>query len=233
MRIGVAAFLLGLVVTVMPAIGQAASLNLNPKPLTPYRTCVITGTPSGTSAVIDSEVRQATPSTNYGTQTTVVVSSRSGQNRRTYVRFNLGGCSPSIPSTATVKLARLRLYVTTLPTVCRSLDIFRVTVSWTETGVTWNSQPFGTATNNPASGSRTDVFGVGTPVGCENRVAGYVTGADVTSDVSAFVAGSATNHGWMIRDDAEDSGTTRTEVFSAKNLNNAAQAPQLVVTWTK
>lgn len=211
--------------------GFSASLNADSENLTAYRTCVVTATPSSTSTVIDSKVQQANATTNYGTLTTFDVSSRSSQNRRTYIKFDLGGCTPSISASDTIRLATLRIYVSTLPAACRTVDIFRVTSSWTEAGLTWNNQPFGTTINNPASGSRTDSFNVGTPVGCENRVAGYVSGADVTSDVAAFAAGSATNHGWMLRDDVENSGTTRTSTYSAKNLGTLAQAPQLIVTY--
>ena len=58
-----------------------------------------------------------------------------------------------------------------------------------------------------------------------------LTGADVSTDVGAFVAGTATNNGWMIRDDTESSATARTVTFSAKDLGTLAQAPQLVVTY--
>ena len=116
--------------------------------------------------------------------------------------------------------------------VCRTLDLFPATVAWTETGITWNNQPFGTALNNPPTVSRTDSFDVGTPVGCENRTNNsYVVGATVTSDVASFVAASSTNFGWMIRDDVEASATTRTETFSAKELGTVAQVPQLVITY--
>jgi hypothetical protein len=128
-------------------------------------------------------------------------------------------------------LATLRLYLTAVPAVCRTLDLFRVAVTWTESGITWNNQPFGTTLNNPATGSRSASLTVGTPVGCGNMVAGYVTGATVTSDVAAWVAGSASNFGWMIRDDTEGSATTRTATFSAKDLGTIAQVPQLVVTY--
>jgi len=210
---------------------SAASLKVTSQALTPFRTCTVTATPSTTSSVIDSSVRQASPTTNYGTTTTMDVASATSANRRSYIKFDLSGCAPAIPASATVRAATLRLYVSTLPAACRTLDFFRVTSSWAETTVTWNNQPFGTTINNPASSSRTGSFDVGTPTGCLNRTAGYVTGADVTSDVAAFVAGTATNNGWMIRDDAENSSTTRTTTFSAKNLSTLAQAPQLVVTY--
>jgi hypothetical protein len=211
--------------------GSAAGLSLSSAALTPYRTCVLTATPSSTSVVSDAEVRQANPGTSYGTQTTMAVSSAASSNRRVYVWFDLTACAAAIPATASVRAATLRLYASALPPACRTLDIFRATASWTETGLTWTNQPFGTAINNPASGSRSTSFDIGTPTGCANRTAGYVAGVDVTSDVAAFVSGSATNRGWMLRDDAEGSATARTVTFSAKQLGTIGQAPQLVVTW--
>jgi hypothetical protein len=148
-----------------------------------------------------------------------------------YIRFDLTQCSPTIPSSSTIRLATLRIYVSALPAACRTIDIFRSTATWTETGITWTNQPFGTTLNNPASGSRTGSFNVGTPAGCQNLAAGYVVGATVTTDVAAF-AGGTSNFGWMLRDDVEASATTRTTTFSAKNLGTLAQAPQLVITYT-
>jgi len=225
-------FAVALVLGGSAAWGLAAGVTLNSQELTPYRTCTVTATPSSTTAVIDAVVRQATPTTNLGTATTTETSSANAANRRVYIKFDLSGCSPAIPSAANVRAATLRLYMSALPAACRTLDIFRVTSSWTEAGITWNTQPFGTTLNNPATASRTDSFDVGSVTGCQNLAAGYVAGADVTTDVAAFVAGSATNNGWMIRDDVENSATTRTATFSAKNLGTLAQAPQLIVTYT-
>jgi hypothetical protein len=216
------------------AIGQggfAASLNFSAQAFTPYRTCVLTGTPATATAAIDASVRQASATSNFGTSTTNDVASASAANRRLYVKFDLTQCVPAIPASATVRLATLRMFVTALPTLCRTVDIFRVTATWSETTITWNNQPFGTAINNPAAGSAVGSFGVGTPVGCANRTANaYITGAIVTTDVAAFVAGTA-NFGWMLRDDAEGAATAATQTYSAKNLGTASQAPQLVITY--
>ena len=214
------------------ASGLAASLSFASGGLTPYRTCTLTATPTTTAVVIDTEVRQANPTTNYGTLTSFLVTSSGTANRRAYLRFDITACVPAIPSDATIRLATLRLFTTALPAECRTHDIFRVTATWTETGITWNSQPFGTSLNNPAQGSRTDAYDIGTPVGCANRTANaYIVGATVTADVAAFVAGTATNHGWMIRDDVEGSATARSATFSSKQLGNILQTPQLVITY--
>jgi len=223
--------MLGITAGATVATGYAETLNLSSQKLTPTRTCVVTATPSSTTSVIDASVRQATSTTNYGTSTTNDVASSTSANRRLYIKFDLSGCVPTIAASATVRVATLRMYVSTLPAACRTLDIFRVGATWSESVITWTNQPFGTTINNPATSSRTDSFNVGTPAGCENLAVGYITGADVTTDVAAFVAGSATNNGWMIRDDTENSSTARTTTFSAKNLGTLAQAPQLTVTY--
>lgn len=219
--------------TLSVAIAHAAALTATSQNLTPYRTCTLLATPSTTTSVIDASVRQASGTSNFGTQTTNNVASSSGANRRLYLKFDLTACSPAIPSTATVRGATLRNYATAIPSaVCRTVDIFRVTATWAETTITWNNQPFGATINNPASGSATDSFGVGTAAGCGNTATGaYLTGADVTTDVAAFVAATATNFGWMLRDDVEGSATAYTSTLSAKELATAAQAPELVVTY--
>jgi hypothetical protein len=219
----------GLGVGLLP--GSAASLSLTSQNLTPYRTCTITATPIATTAVTDTTARQGTPAGNFGALTTLTVSSGNAVNQRTYLRFDLTVCTPAIPASATVRLATLRLYMTALPAACRVLDIFRVTAAWGETTLTWNNQPFGAAINNPPTASRSGTFSVGTPAGCQNLAAGYVVGGTVTADVAAFVAGGATNFGWMIRDDVEGSATTRTATFTAKELGTVAQEPQLVITY--
>jgi hypothetical protein len=212
--------------------GFAAALSLTSQNLTPYRTCTITATPTTTTAVTDTTARQGSATSTFGTLTTITVSSGSGVNQRIYLNFDLTVCSPAIPASATVRLATLRLYMTAVPAACRVLDLFPATAAWGETTLTWNNQPFGTSLNNPASGSRTGTFSVGTPAGCQNQSTGaYVTGGTVTSDVANFVTGSSTNLGWMIRDDTEGSATTRTATFSAKQLGTVAQEPQLVITY--
>lgn len=226
-----AAIGLGLAIGSGMVYGSAAALNLASQTLTPYRTCTITATPATTTTVIDADARQGSAGSNFGTASTIAVSSGANINQRVHVRFDLSQCSPAIPSSATVRLATLRLYASALPAACRTVNLFRVAASWTETGLTWTNQPFGTAINNPPSASRSGSFAVGTPTGCQNQAAGYVIGGTVTSDVAAFVAGGATNFGWMLRDDVEGSSTTRTVTFSAKNLGSVAQGPQLVITY--
>ncbi len=226
------AIAVGLLAGASLSVGSAASVSLTSQKFTPYRTCTLTATPTTTTVVVDSTVRQGSAATNFGTLTTITVSSASGANQRIYLKFSLTSCSPVIPASAIVRLATLRLYMTAVPAACRTLDIYPATVAWTEAAITWNNQPFGTTINNPATGSRTGTFNVGTPAGCQNQATGaYVTGATVTTDVASFVSGGSTNLGWMIRDDTEGSATTRTTTFAAKELGTVAREPQLVITY--
>ncbi|MBI3750518.1 MAG: DNRLRE domain-containing protein [Chloroflexi bacterium] len=222
----------GLVLLGLAAPALAAGLSLASQNLTPYRTCTITGTPAASTAVSDASVRQASATSNFGTSATNNVATGNGANRRLYIRFDLSLCSPTIPSTATVRLATLRIYITAVPASCRTVDVFRVTTSWVESTLTWNNQPFGTTINNPANTSASDTYTIGSPAGCQNLATGaYAVGAVVTTDVALFVAGTATNFGWMLRDDVEGSSTTYTQTYSAKDLGTVGQAPQLVVTY--
>lgn len=214
------------------SVGSANSLSVTSQSLTPYRTCTLTATPSTTTVVADTTARQSAAGSTSGTLTTLTVSSAANANQRIYVQFDLTQCSPAIPASATVRLATLRLYASALPGACRTIDLYPATAAWTESLLTWNNQPFGTAINNPASGSRTGTFNIGTPAGCQNLTTNaYIVGGTVTSDVASFVSGGATNLGWMLRDDVEGSATTRTSTFSSKNVAVVAQAPQLVITY--
>ena len=196
------------------------------------RTCTLTPIGSSSLAGTDARVQQGQPNNNFGSATVLNVDyGGSSNNIRTYLRFDLTKCTPAIASSAVVTSAVVRLWATSIPGsgACTTQDIFRVTSSWSESTLTWNNQPFGTATNNPASASRTSSINVGNGLGCQNSSASqYVTGWDVTTDVSAFVTGTA-NYGWMIRMDLENSSPARSTAYVAREANNANRSPQLIV----
>ncbi|HEY7025607.1 MAG TPA: DNRLRE domain-containing protein [Candidatus Limnocylindrales bacterium] len=226
------AFVLGgfsLAISIAP--GSASSLALSSQHLTAYRTCTVTATPSTTTSVIDATVEQATPTSNFGSATTLEVDSARNDNARTYLKFDLSGCHPTIPSSAAVKTATLNIYASALPNACRTFDVFRVTAAWAEATVTWNNQPSDPTVNKPPASSRTTSFKIGAKNNCDNSSTGYVSDIDVLDDVADYVSGAATNYGWMIRDNSENAGTARTATFSAKNLGTLSQAPQLIVTY--
>jgi hypothetical protein len=208
----------------------AAPMTVSTGRLTDFRTCVITATPATTTAVADAGVNQLTPTTNSGTATSASIVSSLNTNQRVYVSFDLTRCRTSIPTTATVTSATLRLFVSVVPATCRTIDVFRSTGSWTEGGITWNNQPLGSTVNQPPTGNRTTSLAIGA-VSCTNTAANTYYSLTVTSDVAAFVAGSQSNYGWMLRDDAENSALARTMTITTKNAGTLAQAPQLIVVY--
>jgi hypothetical protein len=225
----VVVFLCAIGVGVTPAF--AASLSVASNKMTTFHTCVLSGVANTSTVVAEATANQGSANTNNGSATTVTVSSASGGNQRAYIRFDLTKCLPAISSSATISSALLRPNANSVPVTCRTEDVFRVTSSWTESALTWNNQPFGTTVNNPASGSASAQMTIGT-LCLTNLAAGYVTGWNVTSDVQAFVAGTATNNGWMIRDDSENDLVGAAASFATHETNNATKAPQLVIDYT-
>ena len=172
--------------------GRAASISLTSQALTPYRTCTLTATPATATVETDTTARQGSATSNFGTLTTLTVSSASAANQRTYLRFDLTRCSPAIPATAIIRLATLRLFVSALPAVCRTVDLFPVDGDLDGSGpdleqpaVRHGHQQPGRPPVGPApstSGRRSAAR-----TGTNNS---YVVGGTVTTDVAAFVAGA-------------------------------------------
>src|SRR6185436_564422 len=186
------------------SVGYASSLTVASTYLTVYATCTLSGTTGVSASVRDSFVDENAPTTTNGSAATMNSQSRNNRNRRSYVSFDLTTCAPSVPSSAIVTGATLRLWVTAVPAgTCRIEDVFAVTSAWTQSAITWNNQPFGTAINSPASGARADSITIGSGAGCTIGSAAQYVPWNVTTNVASFVSGGATNFGWMIRDDAE------------------------------
>jgi hypothetical protein len=226
--------LVGFLTTALVGATAAWSANLpvGSKKLVVYRTCVLDAATSASTAVTDSWVDQSKGTTNNNASTALQVDSSATKNQRSYIRFDLTKCNPTVPATASVKSATLRLYAGAPTASCRTQDLFTVTGVWAESTITWNNQPFGTTINNPAQSLRQSSLTIGTPAGCQNTAGGYVGGWDVTPDVQSFVAGTVTNNGWMIRDDVENSATAFLQGYASKSVNSTVAMPQLLVTYS-
>ena len=123
------------------------------------------GGPSTTfTSVADSKTKSSSPTTNYGTETTLRIRS-SDPEWRTYVKFVVSGLDGAVSS------ATLRLWVTT-----GSNDggrVHAVESGWTETGLTWNNAP-------ALAGSALDAAGA------------VASGSWVEYDVTGAVQGNGT-----------------------------------------
>lgn len=135
--------------------------------------------------------------------------------KRSFVRFNLS----SIPAGSTVTSATLTLCFASAPTggaVGRTHELRLVTSAWTETGVTWTSQP-------TASGGTTDAEVVTSGPSCVDF--------SVTPDVQAWVSGSA-NYGWRVNDQDELTSGDSTAEYSTREEPAQGQRPRLRVLYT-
>lgn len=199
------------------SIGSAAKLDVASEHLTGFdgptevtlSTCTIT-------ASADTYVDESAPLTPAGGATMVKVRSQQSANQRALVRFDLSGCS--IPRNASVRGARLDLYVAIAPTTNRSYSAHAAAAPWDEITTAWSNQP-------AASSVATSVVTTGT-------TAGTTLSWDVASDVAAFVSGATTNNGWLIADQSEGAAAPGVGAeFTAREDASGAPHPTLVVSY--
>jgi hypothetical protein len=189
---------------------------------TPSPTATYTPTPTPTStatlttrsfdSAADSFVELDHPDVNNGTLAEMSVDGDVTQTNRAFVRFDVS----SIPAGSTVSHATLKLCFSSDPGAGAQGHIHqlrRVTSSWTETGVTWNSEPTVsttvTATITVPSGAQCISF-------------------SVTSDVQAWVDG-APNYGWRLNDQDEATPSSSLTSYATREDSASGQRPQLVV----
>ncbi len=142
---------------------------------------------------------------NNGTDTILdVLSNPTAKNRRALVTFDL----PTLPTGCSLTAASLRTYLKATQGA-RTLDAYQISSSWTETGVTWNTEPTTT----------------GSPVSATTGSAATWTQWSVLSIVQAQYSG--TNYGFMIQDQTEDNGNKRQDYMSRENTN----PPELQLTF--
>lgn len=175
-------------------------------------------------ASLDSWVNAGNVTQNNGMQPTVTV--RNSDPQRALVQFDLS----SIPSCVTVSDARLRLRITAPDTTLRTYEVHRLTASWTEgdgtasSGVTWSTRD-GSTSWMTAGG---DFIAAATDAVATGTAAAFLEW-NVTADVQAFLAGTAANAGWLVKDDTE-SGTGVEFIFASKDNATVSHQPQLVLT---
>ena len=169
--------------------------------------------PSFTST-IDTYVDKGSASSNFAAATSMDVRSKKNNDRRSLVQFNVS----SIPGSATITSATLTLCATSVASSTRTYDAYRVTSTWVETSVTWNTQP-------TVAASATDSTTTPGSPGCMTWT--------VTADVQTWVDGSATNYGLRVNDSAENSGPSLVSIFrTSEDTAVPADIPTLDVTYT-
>ena len=121
--------------------GQGQTHNAAPTTNTTY-TARFAPFASGTSTLTispeaDAAVEEATPTTNFGSSTTVRTDAGGNPDIESYLRFQVGGVV-----TAKIQSAKLRL-VSTSNTV-DGPAVYPTSNTWTESGINWNNKPAAT-----------------------------------------------------------------------------------------
>jgi hypothetical protein len=200
----------------LPLVAYAATLGVASTRLT--ATTSATSVAASTCTLepdADTDADELAPLTNFGASADLRVRSMLASDRRSFVQFGVAGCS--IPTSAEVKTAVLELYLSAAPTASRTYGAHRVTAAWSESTLTWAAQPAtaGAATSSVATGT----------------TSGTTLSWNVLADVTAFVAGTATNNGWQIRDATEDSLADAASTFGSGERAAASQRPKLTITY--
>ena len=165
-------------------------------------------------AVADTYVKEDRATDNFGTDTDMQMKADANSVKRSLVAFDVS----TIPAIAAVSSATLTLCLSSDPasgSQGRTEELRLVTSSWTETGVTWNTQP-------TVSGTVTDTIAVPATAQCLTFT--------VTADVQAWLDGTG-NHGWRLGDQTEDTSSGDVKYRTWEN-GTTAERPKLDVTYT-
>lgn len=160
----------------------------------------------------DTYVDGGSSSSNYGSDASMFVDAEQSQPQRSFVMFDLSGIPPgSTVTSATLTLCYLQAAA---QGVGRDHGLRMVTSAWTESAVTWDTQPTSsaavTATITVPSTPRCLTF-------------------DGTVDVQAWLDGT-TNWGWSLSDTVIEAGQHEVE-YAAREHGTAALRPRLDITY--
>ena len=171
------------------------------------------------AAAMDAQVVEGYPTSNYGTKTYLYTQSAttgSYLDERSWLQFNLSGL---IPAGAQVTAARLKLYCWKAGSANMAASVHSVNDdTWTETGLTWNSQP-----------------AIGAAIDSKTLSAG-ATGLwyswDVTSFVQTQTGSSDTTISLVVKPQTEGSATALTYGFDSREYATTSMRPVLEVDYS-
>src|SRR5258708_13701272 len=159
----------------------------------------------------DSYVSSAQPTTNNGNNPSLVVQQSS--NGMTLIKLDLSPLQAAGVTSSAIDKAYLKLY-TSAVTGQGTFDLYKVTSSWAEGTVTYNTMPSMTLVTS----------GTTCPSGvqCVNTASKYVQ-VDITSLLQAWVTTPSSNFGLALKPNS----TTISVTFESKESTTTTHAPEL------
>lgn len=172
-------------------------------------------------SISDNIMYAGTPTTNYGTTTSIAVGNQT-QKRHSLLKFDLSG----LPAAAVVTSVKLGLYVYNVSDlVSTTVSVYRVIRSWEETSSSWNNANTGTAWGT---------------AGCENTTTDRsatssgsvaITGTgwyDIAINLTEFASMRNANNGFLLKQTGGSSINYK-EIYSRENETNN---PELIIRYT-
>ncbi|MEM2641503.1 MAG: DNRLRE domain-containing protein [Thermoproteota archaeon] len=162
----------------------------------------------------DAFVYEYKPADNYGSFDYILVRSHNNYNVRSFIRFDLS----IIPPGSVIDSAVLSIFMNAAPSSSRIVECHRVANSWTEGGITWNSQPsVSTYVTSSTTGTSSGVW------------LNFLVTSSVKKFTSKDSAGYDPNYGWRLKDHTEDSPTNFICQFRSKEYVEKTVHPYLEV----
>ena len=201
---------------------------------------VVSNPPTSTTVVLspslDNVISSASPTTIYSSGTYLDIGASGSNVKRDLLQFDLS----SIPSTANISSATLSLYWYYPAGATRTNDtnvgVYRPRYTWDTSYACWTNRVSATAWVN-AGGDWYDSTGTAqgsTPFASKTFTASIVPDNayhdwDVTALVQAYVAGTYSNFGFLLKASTENSNYI---AFYSSESSNAAMRPKLTITYT-
>jgi hypothetical protein len=188
------------------------------------------------SGVEDVRIRLAAPTSNDGSGATLEATAYDvGDDNRFLIRF--AGLS-NIPSTATIDSVTLTLNCSAnLANLSapNEVQIYRCTRAFVEGQATWNIYSTGNSWATAGGTGTGDSEASASHVEAPSAGTGDKTfsSAGLIADVQAWVDGSVTNNGWLVKHSGDPSGSAQTKVYEfVSSEGTDGSRPELSVTYT-
>lgn len=168
------------------------------------------------AAIRDSSIDESKPNTNSaatsgGNSQQLELRRAAGNDSEAFIGFDY-----KLPAGSVVTGAELKAYLYQTPIPNTTYEVARVTSTWSEGGVTWNTKPTSVVSDTTLTGDSS---------------AKWLTW-DVTSDVQGVVGGTYGNHGWSLRDTGSIPAGSRSGKFrSSEHTGQSDVRPVLEVTF--
>lgn len=186
------------------------------------------------AGVVETDLKEISPTTNSGTTDPVEVTAWStGDNTRTLIRFS--GLS-NIPASAVVSSVTLELWCSFRTAGgTGTIDIYRATRAWNVAQATWNEYATSSAWATAGGRGTGDSAASTSYSGTQSGTGAYksFSSAGLIADVQAWIDGSVTNDGWLLKNNQDPASAGLNDTFGFTSSEGSdGHRPKLTVVYS-